>query len=267
MVLSESEGPEFFTLMAAFDAFANRRLRCVPGLDDPLEMRDADPVDRFEIRQAGYADRALLEDFARTGPAELPDGLAADARRLVHAVRGRFFVERVLKRHAIFLSMTDPAVVYAVEGLTDPIDAVLDRNGSGVPAMVDVVLLPWRGRIVWDGLVSVLRIRVGSGIRGSLRTTYTKAKERGTIVTTLGESAPAKPKRARPDQRPAVDALLAAAEALGKADTGVQNAALALVRQSARLARVALDDDRDAMIEAVRQVNQGLRRVIRVLED
>jgi hypothetical protein len=267
MILSPTEAADFFTLLASLDTFTNRQLRVVPGLDDPDAMREAPLQQRHRIRQELWGKPTLLDDFVETNPFELSRELLADASLFRHAVSGRFFVERVLKKHAIFILVSQPTRVYAVEGLTEPIGDVLSRMHARSAVMLDAVLLPYRGRIVWDGIVSALPIHFGSGIRRSYKALYDRAKDRGEILETLGEVArEAKPARRRaPDWRPAVDQI--AAEALGRTDTALQGAAFTLLKQSARLAQAAVGDDREGIREAVRKAERALRKVLGSLED
>lgn len=98
---------------------------------------------------------------------------------------------------------------------------------------------------------------------------YTRARDRGEILTTLGEApslARAQRRRA-PDWRPAVDPIVALAEPLGKTDTPLQSAAFTLLKQSVRLSRAALDDDREALLQSAKQAERALRKVIRNLEE
>jgi hypothetical protein len=267
MILSPTESADFFRLMAALDTYTNLRLAVVPGLGDVESMRAAPPGKLHEIRTAGATTPALLDDFVRENPFALPENVIADARLFRHAVRGRFFVERVLKQHAIFIAMTDPATVYGVQGLTEPIDAVLSRaQPFGVAVMLDATLLPWRGRIVWDGVISLLPIMSGPGIRRAFKADYTRAKDRGEIVVALGSAAVMKPKRAAPDWRPTLAQIVAAAEGLGKTDTTLQAATFTLLKHAARLAQAAVVDDNEGVLDATRKAERALRKVITSLE-
>jgi len=176
MILSAAEATDFFSLLAALDTFVNRRLGIVPGLDDPEMMATADMAQRHAIRSKTWSTPALIDDFVRDNPFELPQHQLVDARGFRYAVRGRFFVERILKKHAIFVSTADSRV-FAVEGLTERIDEVLSRTSPlGVATLLDAVVLPYRGRLVWDGLSNMVPMRFGPGIRASFRTSYARPR-------------------------------------------------------------------------------------------
>jgi hypothetical protein len=51
--------------------------------------------------------------------------------------------------------------------------------------MVEAVLLPFRDKIIFDGLIQTYRIRLGGNIRRRLNGDYRHAKERFGIITSL----------------------------------------------------------------------------------
>jgi len=264
-MLSPEEAPVFFSLCDALDTFANRRLQVAPGFEDLETMREANMQLRYDIRTALWARRELLDEFIHTNPFNLPAAAVDDARGFQRAATGRFYCERVLKKHAIVISLSEPPVVYAVEGLTEPVESVLTRSAYEAAGVVfNATLLPWRGRIVWDGLVSVLPLHVGPGIRRMYKDTYNRAKAAGAIRTSLGEAhaAAAKPRKAPRDWRPAVEGIVESTEALGKPETPQQAAVFALLKASAKLAQVTLGDDREAERDALGKVLRAWRRVV-----
>jgi len=82
----------------------------------------------------------------------------------------------------VFLDAGDPPTAYGVVALTEPFE---DLIGSYLPRMVETVLLPFQGRIVYDGLLSGYNISFGGGIKRSLNDSYRQAKSRQGIVTSL----------------------------------------------------------------------------------
>ena len=63
----------------------------------------------------------------------------------------------------VFLSSTEPVVAYGVVALFDPFEAVI---GPYLPRMIKTTLLPFKGRIVYDGLVTGYNVTFGGGISG-----------------------------------------------------------------------------------------------------
>ena len=71
--------------------------------------------------------------------------------------------------------------------------------------LAETVLLPFKGMIVYDGLMSSYRISFGPGIRRRLNESFKEAKARHGIVTSLPmskEPLPAKAPKAKPVPKP-----------------------------------------------------------------
>ena len=54
----------------------------------------------------------------------------------------------------VFLSSTEPVVAYGVVALFDPFEKVI---GPYLPRMIETTLLPFKGRIVYDGELDALK--------------------------------------------------------------------------------------------------------------
>ena len=88
----------------------------------------------------------------------------------------------------VFLDAGNPPVAYGVVALTEPFE---DLIGPYLPQMVETVLLPFQGRIVYDGLLHGYNISFGGGIKRMLNDSYRQAKARQGVVTSLSiEAAP-----------------------------------------------------------------------------
>ncbi|MEW5848449.1 MAG: hypothetical protein AB2A00_06520 [Myxococcota bacterium] len=267
MNLSPEEATSFLKLWAHLDAYTNQRLGLLPDVKSPRDLSHGVSVaDRGRLRVAFWEDPSLLKDFIRTNPFGLSADEMEDVGRFRHAVRGRFFVERCLKDHAVLVAAGEQRAVYAVIGLTEPIDEFLARRTPmPLPILVEAALVPFRGRITWDGLVSFHSIHFGPGIRRDLKDEYLRAKDRGEIIGSLdaGPRPMARRKRVVDDGRPALEKVVAAADAVGRPDTSLQAAAFRLLKASAHLAllSVAEPDKAAALEEKARKAERALRAV------
>jgi hypothetical protein len=80
-----------------------------------------------------------------------------------------------------------------------------DLIGPYLPVLTQTVLLPFKGVIVYDGLMSSYNISFGPGIRRSLNESFKDAKARHGIITSLPmshESLPVKAPKAKPVPKP-----------------------------------------------------------------
>ena len=161
--------------------YVNRRLKLVADVDGLHGFASLPPAERWQIRDALCEHTELLGDFAGENPNGLsPDELAV-VRSWRHLVHGTFYILRYLKNYTVFLNSGTPSKAYGVCALTDSFEMLCPRP----PVMVHAVLLPFRERIVYDGILRFYRITFGGGIRRSLTRSYNEAKARFGIITSL----------------------------------------------------------------------------------
>lgn len=141
------------------------------------------------------------------------------------------------------------------------------------PFQVVGVLLPFRGQIVFDGLLQVYGIHFGPGIRRRLRDTFLAAKQSGRILTSLDEAAAPEPRSraaAKPQRNwgPELDEIERVAAPLKGGASPVQAPAFSLLKASAALSQVAArtPEDLDALWDAAKKTNTALRRLWTVLQ-
>lgn len=203
MLLSPQDVVLFFRLHKALMFFVNQRLKVVDeDLATPEDFAALSPELRLKVRDALLANRDLIRAFVEENPAHLPDDELAVVDSWRHLVAGKFYIFRDLAKYTVFLSTDRQPVAYGVLALTQPFQELI---GPYLPVLVQTVLLPFRGVIVYDGLLNAYNISFGSGIRRSLNEQFKEAKGRHGIVTSLpisaGPPVPAKAPKAKPRPR------------------------------------------------------------------
>lgn len=213
MLLERHDCESFFRLHQTLMFFVNGRLKVLPDeIATPDHFAALSPATRLKVRDALTANLELIDAFAAENPAHLPDDELDIVRAWRHLVAGKFYLYRELKAHAVFLSTTDPPVAYGVLALSQPFEELL---GPYLPVLTDTALLPFKGRIVYDGLLTGYNVSFGPGVRRSLDEAYREAKARQGGVTSLPPSAPATPARTpKAKPRAKVEAKSKAADAL-----------------------------------------------------
>jgi hypothetical protein len=186
-------------------------------------------------------------------------------------VAGDFYVERFLKKGAIFIGAEDPPQVYVVLGLTESLKEMFE-NYYRPPILVKTVLLPFKGRIIYDGLFQTYSLYFGSGVKGNLREIYMAAKQNRRLIDTLDparqaqerQESAAKPTR---DWGPDVDELVKAANKLKGQNVPIQSEAFSLLKAGAQMAQAAVHqpDDLDALWQQYKKVHRALRKLETVL--
>src|ERR1017187_5868771 len=204
MLLEPQDLEAFFRLHRTLMLFVNQRLNVIPdNLATPEEFAVLSPEVRLKVRDALNAKLDLIQSFVDENPAHLSDDELDIVRSWRHLVAGKFYVFRELKKYTVFLTTTDPAIAYGVLALSQPFE---DLIGPYLPVMTQTVLLPFKDKIVYDGLMTSYSISFGPGIRRNLTEDFKEAKARHGIVTSLPMSnkpmVPTKTPKPKPIPRP-----------------------------------------------------------------
>nr|VFJ53228.1 MAG: hypothetical protein BECKDK2373C_GA0170839_10394 [Candidatus Kentron sp. DK] len=268
MQLSEQENGLFFDIMWPLLLYACKKLGTVPEVDSMEDLMALDFEHKVIIRDALFENPRIIEEFAAEDPAGLGEERLSIARSWQGFVKGKFYIERYLKRYAIFI-LEDK--VYAVQGLRSSFDEIFPKRI--LPVYLEVILLPFQGRIVYDGFMRPYNVRFGSGVKDELKEIYGKAKQNGRIITSL--DAGAKPPEDKQEVIPMVDwsrvfrRLTDVAQTL-KGNSGqpaINAAAFSLIRASIDLGNHALaaSPDRDTLFADLHKVKKALSKVENVL--
>jgi hypothetical protein len=262
MNLSREDADLFFRLMWELQFYVNRRLNILPGIGSAQAYKTVGTNDKLKVREALYKHAELLDEFVSENPAHLPEDEVQIVQSWKRRVAGDFFILRHLKRCTIFLSSGEPPKVYGVLGLYDSLDYVL--RDHPLPVLVSAVLLPLKGRIIYDGMLTSRNIIFGGGIRGDLNETYQAARQNGAIIESLesGAESARKPKPHKPtrDWTPMLDAVVEMTEQLKQGENVIQGRAFSIVKASARLAQVAAHNPNnlDEIAQHAKSVHRAL---------
>jgi hypothetical protein len=203
MLLEPQDAQLFFKLHRTLMFFVNQRLNVVPDrVSSPDDFAALSPEVQLKVRDAFLNHTDLIQSFVDENPAHLSEDELDIVRSWRHFVHGKFYVFRELAKYTVFLSTTDPAIAYGILALSQPFEELI---GPYLPVLTQTVLLPFKDKIVYDGLMTSYRISFGSGIRRSLNESFKEAKLRYGIVPSLPmshEPLPPKPPKARPIPMP-----------------------------------------------------------------
>ena len=158
MRLDPDELRLFYKLYPAILCFVNQRqgITSTP-FTTPGDFGKLPIEERLKLRDALVANMELIDAFVSENPFKLSE----DEREVVRAwndlVTGEFYVYRCLKKYTVFLTTREPVVAYGVLSLTDPLEELI---GHRLPHLCKAVLLPFKGRIVYDGMLAGYNIQV-----------------------------------------------------------------------------------------------------------
>lgn len=228
MTLAPEDGKLFFELMWNLQYYVNQKRGVHKNIRSREEYIKISTEKKLEARNALWEHPELIESYVR----ENPDGLERERLAIIEKwtgfVKGTFYIFRHLKKGSIFIG-GEPEQVYSVHGVLDDLDEIIPSYA--LPQMMQAILLPFKGIIIYDGLLlGYNNIHFGGGIRSNLNQTYTAAKQKDRIITTLELDLMA-PKVVKPKDTALPQLkMLAATMAKVKGDGTLQTSALTLAR-------------------------------------
>jgi hypothetical protein len=267
MNLQQKDADLFYKLMWGLQFFVNQELKILPVIRSLQDYIELPPQEKIDVRDRLWAKATIIDNYV----SQNPDGLDADDLAIVRKwkgfISGTFQIFRYLKGHTIFIGQNSR--VYAVLSIYEPFQDVL--HGQPTPINVDAVLLPFKGQIVYDGMLKMYPILWGKNVRAELNDTYMRAKQNGRIIATLEPSEVA-PRRSQPKPRkdwsPMAEEFVRMSEKM-RGNDAVENAALGLLRASAQLAEAVAKGGRDpyeirqlghTVWKAIKRVDTSLKR-------
>ena len=163
MRLSREEVELFYRLYRPLLVYANAKLNMVKGVSSPDEIEEIPLEETNRIRVELYKHPELMESFVRENPFNFSEEELRVIRSWKDFVKGRFIILHHLRNYTIFLDPDDPPKAYGVLALGTSFQEMFPY----LPVMVEAVLLPFEGRIIYDGVLRPYLIRFGGGIRRS----------------------------------------------------------------------------------------------------
>lgn len=181
MKLSEEEYHKYLKIHPQLIYYVGKKKKLLPADTSFEQFMEYSAQDKMPIRNALYANIHLLEEYIKEQAAKLSEEDTNIIREFKYFKRGRFYVVKLTKKYAHFLG---DKYVYGVYALGDPFQLFF---GNNLPIMVEAVLLPYKGKIIYDGLFSSYPINFGRGITSSIKNKHALSEGKYGIITELPE--------------------------------------------------------------------------------
>ena len=182
MQLAPDERELFTRLYNSLLKFVDEKLEIVP----PEGKEKPDYETLIAVRDALFENRQLIDAFVKENPCNFSPEELEIVSNWKYARNGLFYILRNLKQHTTFVGSTkkyEPSEgVFAVLPLNEPFEKIIKPP---LPVLVRTALLPFHGRIVFDGIMSFYEVDFGPKVRQSLDGCYKYAKEHFGIITSL----------------------------------------------------------------------------------
>jgi len=182
MILSPTDSKRFHQIWWPLLKYVNTRQNVVEHFPEDPFVANVDIKDATKIRNVLWDSPNLLGDFIDANPARLMETDLELAASWKQRFSSQYVILRHLKKHSIFLRYDGQPVAFGVLGITSPLH---DLVGHSLPVMVDAVLLPFEGKIIYDSLIFPRPVSFGPGLRNQFNHAYRKAQELCGVKTSL----------------------------------------------------------------------------------
>lgn len=179
MRISEEEYYQYLRIHPKLIYYVGLRENLINKGIDIDEFMNFSAEEKMPIRDALYRNPKYIEDFIKENPYSLSKEDLEIAKGFEDFREGRFWIIKLLKKHAIFL---DDDYAYEVLALNDPFEMFFGRN---LPVMIETALLPFKGKIIYDGMMRGYNISFGRGIRSQMTNKYHEVKARTGLISSL----------------------------------------------------------------------------------
>lgn len=184
MKLSTTEVDLYFDLMWKLHWYTNKENKIVSSYKSPqVYSKQCSMEDKMQVRTYLFNNiESIVKSFTQANPFQLNDEQLSIIQSWQKYIQGKFFIERCLKNYTIFIEQETDSV-YGVISLYESFAEMIDK--SNLPVYVEAILLPFQGKIIYDGLLRSYPVFFGSGIKGELKQVYLEAKQNNQIITNL----------------------------------------------------------------------------------
>lgn len=178
MTLDPQDRALFFKIYIPLLGYIRKCIKDIPGLQEAEETTQV----LYWIREAMCKNTKLIQGYV----AKNPDGLGARELAIVESwqrfIHGQFVCLQAGKRHVTLLHWEGKKKMqaYHVLGITDPISTVAEKR----LLLRNILLLPWEGKIIWDGIVPG-GIFLGSNIWRGIQDDYRQLKQKHKVINVL----------------------------------------------------------------------------------
>ena len=188
MNLSNEDAALFYKLWLGLIGYVNERYQVAPDLGEPTSPAGVDIRKLYPVKEKLWENPEVIDAYISAN-----DALTDEDREILtdwkeHHISGRFLIMKHLKNYSVLMPFDGEkeSRLYGIIGIISPLSECVP---NALPHLASMVLLPFKGRIIYDSIIGSSNIHFGSGIRGDLNETYKESKTKFGIATSLPVAA------------------------------------------------------------------------------
>lgn len=176
-LLNTRQSDYFFHLHRHLILFTNQKYKICNIFKSVSDLENLDLYDDeissyiMTIRQKMYT-HDNIQDFSHTNPYKFTQNELSDVGLWSNYLSLQAYVISHLSSYTVIMSENN--VLYGIKSLKSDLAEMIPSQV--LPVMINVIILPFEGDIIYDGFLSQLNISFGSGIKGSIKEEYNSIK-------------------------------------------------------------------------------------------
>ena len=151
------------------------------------------------IRDKLWGERTAISEYIFNNKNRLTEEETDILKGWKNAVAGDFILMKHLKKHTVLMTNEPAPLLYGAEGIMSTWEEMIPKDR--LPTVINTVLIPFKGKIIYDSIVRGGNIRYGAGYQKGLNESYRSAKSQYGIITSFDELGGLLEKHASDSQR------------------------------------------------------------------
>jgi len=208
MNLSKEDAALFYKLWLGLIGYVNERYQVAPDLGEPTSPAGVDVRKLYPVKEKLWENPEVIDAYISANEALTDEDREILTGWKEHHISERFLIMKHLKNYSVLMPFSDEkeSRLYGIIGIISPLSECVP---DALPCLASMVLLPFKGRIIYDSIIGSNNIHFGPGIRGDFNGTYKESKAKFGITTSLpvAVDTPAPKTAPKPKAKPGTAAL------------------------------------------------------------
>lgn len=180
MNLSDEDVKRFYRIWFTLLDYTNEKYKVIPKFKDLAHATNIHPEEIAPIKDRLWNDNSVLDEIVALNPSDFSEADLLIVSSWKNRVSDRFILLKHLKNYSIFLG---DQKIYGVIGIVSPFEEMFPS--FALPVIVNAVLLPFEGKIIYDSLLRSYPMRFGGGAKKNFQEDYREIKANSGIITSL----------------------------------------------------------------------------------
>jgi hypothetical protein len=163
------------------DVFAADATGIVEELKQKEEKMDINQL-RKKLRDAWCNDTTIIDNFIASDKHTLEQEHKDIVLGFKKHVKGKFVCMKYFPEYAVLNPVEEPGIFYGVKGLSEDFEEMIRISP---PYVLETVLFPYKGAIIWDGLVATYNVPINRVIAKNIIEEAKQARRHNLITTTM----------------------------------------------------------------------------------